>query len=209
MKNYENLLKKLEERNITWTMPDGFLIPENFEYTEKERNQVNFIVDVVCDIMGNSEMSVVVETSPNYTVVELSADAKDEDINGWDSKTIIWTLPSDKKVDESIEKYGYYWGNVRYMLNNLPIPFYTLMSYFQESFIKAKNGDTFEYYEGGEKKLYHIRKNKLSEYQEVFYVYDKPLNEVKFDDPYLYTLRYSSLDTTDLYPTNVFGKEDK
>lgn len=104
MKNYENLLKKLEERNITWTMPDGFLIPENFEYTEKERNQVNFIVDVVCDIMGNSEMSVVVETSPNYTVVELSADAKDEDINGWDSKTIIWTLPSDKKVDESIEK---------------------------------------------------------------------------------------------------------
>ena len=203
MEFYEKLVKKVEENNITWAIPDGFLIPKDFDYTEKEINQVNFIVDIVCGTMGNSDVSVLVETSPNYTLVEISAGAKDEDINGWDSKTITWILPSnDKKLDEYIEKYGYYWGNVRYMLNHMPIPFYTLMDYFQEFFMKGKNGDSFEYYKGGEKNFYYIRKEVLSEYGEIFYVYDKPFDKDSLED-YLYRLCYASTDSNDVYPTNI------
>lgn len=209
MEFYEKLVKKIEESNITWCIPDGFLIPKDFDYTEKEKNQVNFIIDIVCGTMGNSEVSVLAEKSPNYTLVKISADTKDEDINGWDNKTIIWILPSnDKKLDEYIEKYGYYWGNVRYMLNNLPIPFYTLMNYFQEFFMKAKNGDSFEYYRGGEKNLYYIRKEVISEYGEIFYVYDKPLDKANLND-YLYTLSYASTDSNDVYPANIKEGRDQ
>lgn len=203
MEFYEKLVKKVEENNITWCIPDGFLIPKDFDYTEKEKNQVNFIVDIVCVTMGNSDVSIMVQMSCNCTLIELSADAKDEDINGWDSKTIIWILPNgDKKLEEYIEKYGYYWGNIRYMLNYMPVPYYTLMSYFQESFMKAKNGDSFEYYIGGEKNLYYIRKEVISEYAESFYVYDKPFDKDNLND-YLYTLCYASIDSNDTYPTNI------
>lgn len=97
MEFYENLVKKVEKNNITWTIPDGFLKPRNFEYTEKEENQVKFILDIVCSTMSNSDVCIVVEMSCNYTLVKISADAKDEDINGWDNKTIIWILPDDDK----------------------------------------------------------------------------------------------------------------
>lgn len=209
MEFYENLVKKVEENNITWTIPDGFLKPRNFEYTEKEENQVKFILDIVCSTMSNSDVGIVVEMSCNYTIVELTAAAKDEDINGWDSKTITWILPDDdKKLDEYIEKYGYYWGNVRYMLNNLPVPFYTLMDYFQEFFMKAKDGDSFEYYKGGEKNFYYIRKEAISEYGEVFYVYDKPFDKDNIDD-YLYRLCYAYADSHDVYPTNIQEGRDQ
>ena len=204
MEFYENLFKKIEDNNIDWFVRNCFLEPEDFEYTDKEKNQINFIVDVVCGIMKNSKVEINVTLSPNFTAVEIEAEANDPDINGWDKKSMVWSYPSnDRKLKEHIEKDGYYWGTVRCMLNNEAIPFYTLMSYFQESFMKAKNGDTFEYYVGGEKKLYYIRKIVLSELQEEFYIYDKPLNEVKFDDPYLYSLRYSTIDSTDLYPSNL------
>ena len=88
------------------------------------------------------------------------------------------------------------------MLNYIPVPFYTLMSYFQESFMKAKDGDTFEYYRGGEKNLYHIRKEVISGYGENFYIYDKPIEKDNLDD-YLYMLCYTSTDSNDTYPTNI------
>lgn len=34
MEFYENLVKKVEENNITWCIPNGFLIPEKFDYTD-------------------------------------------------------------------------------------------------------------------------------------------------------------------------------
>lgn len=195
---------KFEEKNITWMKPTSFLKPNDFDYKENEKKQLDFIIDVVCGLMPNSDITTTVELSEFKVELVIRAVAKDEEVNGWDEIDVSWKmLLNDKNFKKYIDDYGYYWGTARYMLNNLPVPFYKLMSYFQESFMKAKDNDSFEYYVKGEKKFYYVRKITLSGIEEVFYVYDRPLKGVKFDDPYLYSLRYSTIDANDLYPTGL------
>ena len=195
---------KFDEKNITWTKSSSFLKPNDFDYSENEKKQLDFIIDVVSKLIPNSSITTTVELVENKVELVIRALAKDEEVNGWDEKDISWKMPvKSEEFKKYVDNYGYYWGAVRYTLNNLPVPFYNLMSYFQESFMKAKDNESFEYYVGGEKKLYYVRKIILSEIQEVFYVYDKPLDEVKYDDPYLYSLRYATIDSNDLYPTNL------
>lgn len=195
---------KFEEKNITWMKSSSFLKPNDFEYKENEKKQLDFIIDIVSELTPNSEITTTVELSEYNIELLIRAVAKDKDVNGWDEYIISWKmLTKSEDFKKYVDDYGYYWGVVRYTLNYLPVSFTTLMSYFQPEFAKEDGKKILSYYIGGEEYKYYVDREIISEYNYKVKVYDKPLDKVEDLNNYVYSIIITKLDTNDMYPTNM------
>lgn len=136
--------EKFDEKNITWMKSSSFLKPNDFEYKENEKKQLDFIIDVVSELMSNSDITTTVELAEDKVELAIRALAKDEEVNGWDENIVSWKIPvKSEDFKRYVDDYGYYWGVVRYTLNYLPVPFTTLMRYFQPEFAKEDGKKLF------------------------------------------------------------------
>lgn len=195
---------KFEEKNITWMKSSSFLKPNDFDYKDNEKKQLDFIIDIVSELMPNSEITTTVELSEDNIELKITALAKDEDVNGWDEHIISWKMPTKSEdFKRYVDDYGYYWGVVRYTLNYLPVSFTTLMRYFQPEFAKEDGKKILSYYIGGEEYKYYVDREEMSEYHYKVKVYNKPLDKVEDLNNYIYSIIITKLDTNDMYPINL------